>query len=157
MKQFALFITKILDFFYPLFKRFMDKQTYYYAACGGGNTVLGFILYYFSFHYWLDKTDLDLGFYAFKPHIAAFFISFGLTFPSGFFLSKYVVWNDSYLKGKQQLVRHFLLVILFVFINYGLLKLFVEVFNWWPMPSQILTTSIIVIFSYLAQKYYSFK
>jgi hypothetical protein len=32
-------IRQILDLFYPLFARFFDKQTYYYAACGGTNLV----------------------------------------------------------------------------------------------------------------------
>lgn len=146
-----------LDFFYPLVQKIMKKHTYYYIACGGGNTIFGFVIYYFCYHNFLHKQDLDLGFYSFKPHIASFFISFGITFPIGFLLSKYVVWSESYLAGKKQLFRHLILVVIFVGMNYGLLKLFVEVFFWWPMPSQILTTIIIVIFSYLAQKYYSFK
>jgi putative flippase GtrA len=153
----AALIIKILDFFFPLVKRFMSKQNYYYIACGGANTLLGFVIYYLMFHYILKKEDLNLGFYSFKPHIAAFFVSFGLTFPIGFLLSKYIVWSESYLKGKQQLFRHIILVAFFVLMNYALLKLFVEVFYWWPMPSQILTTSIILVFSYLSQKYVSFK
>ncbi|MGV3632123.1 MAG: GtrA family protein [Bacteroidota bacterium] len=157
MRRTKNFVITILDFFYPLVKRFMNKQSYYYAACGGGTTVLGFILYYLSFHYVLKKENLDLGFYAMKPHIAAFFISYIITFPIGFLLSKYVVWSDSYLRGRQQLIRHLVLVVFFVFMNYALLKVFVEVFHWWPMPSQMLTTTIIVICSYLAQKNYSFK
>jgi putative flippase GtrA len=146
-----------LNLFYPLFKKFLNKQMYYYLACGGGNTLFGFILYYISYHNWLNESNLDLKFVVIKPHIASFIISFGITFPIGFFLSKYIVWRESYLKGKQQLFRHLLLVVLFVFMNYTLLKLFVEVFLWWPMPAQILTTTIIVIVSYLSQKYYSFK
>lgn len=157
MKEAGLAIARFLDIFYPLVSRLMNKQTYYYAACGGGNTLFGFVIFYFALHNWLDKENLDLGFYAFKPHVAAFIISFIVTFPIGFALSKYVVWNDSYLRGRQQLSRHFMLVLLFVFINIGLLKLFVEVFEWWPLPSQVLTTSIILIFSYLSQKHYSFK
>ena len=150
-------IKTILNIFFPLFKKFMSLQTYYYIVCGGGNTLFGFILYYLSYHYLLNKENLDLNFVVIKPHIASFIISFGITFPIGFLLSKYVVWSESYLKGKQQLFRHLLLVVLFVFMNYTLLKLFVEVFYWWAMPSQIITTTIIVIVSYLSQKYYSFK
>jgi putative flippase GtrA len=150
-------IKTILNIFFPLFKKFMSLQTYYYIVCGGGNTLFGFILYYLTYHYLLNKENLDLNLVVIKPHIASFIISFGITFPIGFLLSKYVVWSESYLKGKQQLFRHLLLVILFVFMNYTLLKLFVEVFYWWAMPSQIITTTIIVIVSYLSQKYYSFK
>jgi putative flippase GtrA len=157
MNTFIQFIRFILDLFYPPFKRILNKQMYYYIACGGGNTLLGFVIYYVTYHYWLAGENLDLGLLVLKPHIASFIVSFGITFPIGFFLSKYIVWSESYLKGKQQLIRHLLLVVLFVFMNYTLLKLFVEIFLWWPMPSQMITTAIIVIVSYLSQKYYSFK
>lgn len=157
MSKLTTFIINFLDFFYPIVKKHMNKQSYYYVACGGGNTLFGFLIYYLTYHFLLNKQDLDLGFYSFKPHIASFFVSFGITFPIGFLLSKYIVWSESYLRGKQQFSRHIVLVTLFVFLNYGLLKLFVEVFYWWAMPSQILTTSIILVFSYLSQKHYSFK
>ena len=153
----AQLIISFLDIFYPIVKRFLKKHTYYYIVCGGANTLFGFVIYYLSFHNFLQEQDWDLGFYSFKPHIASFFISFGITFPIGFLLSKYIVWSESYLEGKKQLGRHVFLVAIFVGMNYGLLKLFVEVFYWWPLPSQILTTSIILVFSYLSQKYYSFK
>ncbi len=147
----------VLDFFFPLVKKFMNKHTYYYIACGAGNTLLSFVIYYFCYHNFLHKQDWDLGFFVFKPHMASFFISFGITFPIGFLLSKYIVWRDSYLTGNKQLFRHLILVVFFIIINYVLLKLFVEILNWWAMPSQIMTTIIIVILSYLSQKYYSFK
>lgn len=157
MEKSSNYIIKLLDVFYPLFKKFMPLQTYYYAVCGGINAILSFIIYYLAYHYILDKSDLDLGIYAMKPHIAAYFISFICTFPVGFFLSKYVVWQKSYLKGKHQLMRHLFSMFLFIILNYLILKLFVETFHWWPLPSQISTTGIIIIFSYLSQKYYSFK
>lgn len=157
MEKSSNFIVKLLDVFYPIFKKLMPKQTYYYAVCGGGNALLSFIIYFFAYHNLLHKQDLDLGFYAMKPHIASYFISFLSTFPIGFLLSKYVVWPSSNLKGKHQLFRHLLSVVIFVVLNYLILKLFVEVFMWWPLPSQILTTTIIIVFSYLSQKYYSFK
>ena len=65
---------------------------------------------------------------AIKPHIASFIVSFSITFPIGFFLSKYVVWNDSNLPGKKQFTRHLFFVIFSVFLNYALLKLFVDYF-----------------------------
>lgn len=157
MTLLAKIIQTFLDFFYPIFKPLMKKQSYYYIACGGGNTLFGFVLYFLAYHFWFQKENFSLSFIVIKPHIAAFIVSFGITFPIGFFLSRYIVWSESYLKGRQQLLRHFLSLILFVFMNYIFLKLFVEIFHWWAMPSQILTTTIIVIVSYLSQKYYSFK
>jgi putative flippase GtrA len=157
MEKTQQIITQILDFFYPIFSRFLNKQTYYYLACGGGNTLFGLVLYYLFYHYYFQKSIWDLGFIAFESHIASFILSFSITFPIGFFLSRYVVWSESSLRGRTQLVRHLIFVIISVFMNYGLLKLFVEIFHWWAMPSQILTTVIIVIFSYISQRFISFK
>src|SRR5687768_13147255 len=95
-------IFAVLDVFYPLFRRFMPLQTYHYAACGGVNTVLGLFLYFICYNYVLDKKVLDLGLVAFEPHIAALFMSFLVTFPIGFYLSMFVIFQGSYLKRKVQ-------------------------------------------------------
>lgn len=157
MEKIQHLIWRFLDFFYPMFKSFFNKQTYYYLACGGTNTLAGLVMYYVFYHYVLGKSILNLGFIAFESHIAAFILSFAITFPTGFFLSRYIVWGESQLRGRIQLFRHLIFVVISVFMNYGLLKLFVDFLGWWAMPSQILTTIIIVIFSYISQKYISFK
>jgi putative flippase GtrA len=149
-------IRHFLDIFFPLFSKLLDKQTYYYLACGGGNTLFGLAIFYYFENFIFHQKSIDIGF-EIHAHIAAFIISFSITFPIGFFTSKYVVWDDSELAGKKQLFRHLTFVVLSVFMNYGLLKLFVEFFHWWPFPSQVLTTSIIVIFSYITQKFISFR
>lgn len=150
-------IVNFLDIFYPLFKRFMNKRTYHYLACGGGNTLLALVLYSYSFHTLLNEQNLDLNIIELKPHIGAFFISFLITFPIGFLLSRYVVWHESNLPWKTQFVRHMTFVILSSILNYFLLKLFVEILHLWAMPSQIISTVIIVVFSYLTQRFFTFK
>jgi len=44
-----------------------------------------------------------------------------------------------------------------LFLNYTFLKLFVEVFKWYPTPSKLVTTVFVVAFSYFSQKNYTFK
>ena len=151
------FIISILDIFYPLFKPFFNKQTYYYLACGGGNTVFALVLYYIFYNNLLHQEDLNLYIITFKAHMASLFLTTAITFPIGFYLTKFIVWSDSNLETKKQFFRHFAFLIFGTVLNYFLLKLFVEILEWWAMPSQILTTVIIVIFSYLTQKYISFK
>lgn len=157
MKKVRNGILNIIDFFYPPFSKVMDRKTFHYAACGGGNTVLSILIYFISYNFILKKQVLHLGIIAFKPHIAAFLISFLITFPIGFALSKYVVWTESNLKGRIQLFRYFLLVMICVVLNYIFLKLFVEYCHIYPTLSQIITTVIIVVFSYITQKHFTFK
>lgn len=151
------FILPIIDFFYPPFRRLMNLQTFRYAAAGGGNTLLGFLIYFISYKYILEERQLHFGFYAFKAHVAALFISFCITFPIGFFMSKYVVFNDSQMKGRIQLFRYFMICLFNLALNYILLKILVERAHIYPVFAQVLTTSIVILFSYLAQRHFSFK
>src|SRR5436853_103003 len=99
----------VIDFFYPPFRKLMNIQTFRYAASGGANTLLGFIVYFISFEYIFKGKEFHFDFYAFKPHSAALFTSFCVTFPIGFFMSKYVVFSDSKMKGRIQLFRYFMI------------------------------------------------
>lgn len=135
----------------------MNLQTFRYVASGGGNTLLGFLVYFISYKYIFQEKDFHFEFYAFKGHIAALIISFIVTFPVGFFMSKYVVFSDSKMKGKTQLFRYFMICMFNLALNYILLKIFVEKFYIYPVLAQIITTSIVVVFSYIAQRNFSFK
>jgi len=150
-------ILPIIDFFYPPFRPFMNLQTFRYAASGGANTLLGFTIYFISYEFILHKKALDFSFYAFKAHSAALFISFCVTFPIGFFMSKYVVFSDSTMKGRVQLFRYFMICMFNLALNFILLKILVEKAHIYPVAAQILTTAIVILFSYLAQRHFSFK
>lgn len=135
----------------------MPEQTFRYAACGGANTVLGLVLFKILLVYVFKFQNVDLGFYTLKPHNAALFISFIVNFIVGFALMKYIVFLDSNLRGRIQLFRYGLAFLFNLALNYFILKVFVEVFGWWPFLSQCITTAIIIIISYLSQKHFSFR
>lgn len=150
-------ILGLIDFFYPPFRRFMSLQTYRYAACGGGNTLLNILIFFITHNFILQNKVLHLGNIAISSHVASFLIAFCITFPIGFYLSMFVVFQGSYLRKRIQLIRYFVVAMICIFLNYFLLKLFVDIFGWYPTPSLILNTIIVVTFSYLAQKHFSFK
>ena len=135
----------------------MPEQTFRYAVCGGSNTVLGLLVYFISYQYIFEKENFDFGFFAFKPHIAALFVAFCINFVVGFLLMKFVVFVDSNLRGRIQLVRYFLSFAFNLVLNYLLLKLFVELLFMNALLSQFITTCIVVTISYLSQKHFSFK
>jgi len=157
IQQASLFINRIIDFFYPPFRNFFNRQTFGYAACGGGNTLLDIFLYFIAYNFILDKEIVYTPIVAISPHIAAFLISFVITFPLGFFLSKYVVFSESDLRGRVQLVRYFSLVLACLLLNYIFIKFFVEYIGIFPTPAKILTTIFVVAFSYLSQKHFTFR
>ena len=147
----------LLDIFYPIFKGIMPLQTYRYAACGGFNVALDISLFILMHDYILKGEILQLGFIAFKPHIASFFLSFIFTFPVGFYLSRYVVWQATDMKKRVQLFRYFIVVMGCILLNYCFLKLFIDYWHWGAALAKVVTTFFVVIFSYLAQRNYSFK
>ncbi|MEO6406512.1 MAG: GtrA family protein [Ferruginibacter sp.] len=150
-------ITTIVDVFYPPFRRMMPIQTFRYAVCGGSNTVLGLTIYFYCFHFLFNRQNVYTALMVFKPHNAALFISFCFTFLVGFLLNKYIVFVDSDLKGRIQLFRYFLSFSFNLIINYFLLKLFIEALHIEAFAAQLITTFIIIIFSYLSQKHFSFR
>ncbi|MFM7646440.1 MAG: GtrA family protein [Sphingomonadales bacterium] len=156
-EQLARCLLSLIDFFYHPFKGFFTKQTFRYAASGGGNVVLGFLIYIFSYTFLFQGQPWVLPFYAFKPHSASLLMSFCVTFPVGFFMSKFVVFPDSDIKGRIQLFRYLMICLFNLLLNYLLLKLLVEHFYLSPVLSQVLTVLVVVTFSYLAQRNFSFK
>ncbi len=150
-------ILQTVDFFYPLLKKIMPLQTFRYAACGGSTMALNIFIYFITFHFILHKKNLDTPVITISPHIAAYIISFFVTFPIGFYLSMFVVFPESYLRKRIQLLRYFAVVIICILLNYLFLKLFVELLHFYPTPSMMLTTVLVVTFSYFSQRNFSFR
>lgn len=150
-------IVGVIDWFYLPFLRFIPREVFRYAFTGGLNTAFDLFLYYIIYRFVLERQIVDLGFVAIGAHIAAFLIVFPITFTTGFVLAKYVTFSASELKGRIQLFRYGLTVFGSIMLNYVFLKLFVEYFGWYATFSKAITTVIVVIYSYISQRYFSFK
>lgn len=151
-------IITVIDFFYPPFRRILDQQTFRYAVSGGSNTMFDILLYAFTYNFILKKEILNLGEMAIGPHIAAFLLTFPVTFLTGFLLMRYVVFPDAAgTKKRIQITRYFTVVFICILLNYAFLKFFVEYLHWWPLPSKIVTTMFVVLFSYFSQKNFAFR
>ena len=72
-------------------------------------------------------------------------------------MSKYVVFNDSNMKGHIQLFRYFMVCMFNLALNYLLLKILVERLGMDAILSQVITIVVVVVISYLAQRNFSFK
>ena len=165
MQRLAQIITKIIDFFYPPFRKFMSEQLFRYAACGGGNMVLDWVLYFLIYNFVIGHDLVNIQFtihnlqfaQVITPHIATLCIVFPITLLTGFWLQKYVTFTRSNLHGFKQFARYVTIVAINLAVNYFGLKLCVEGWGWYPTPSKMVITLITVAISYLGQKYYSFR
>jgi putative flippase GtrA len=147
----------IIDWFYPPFRRIFSVQTFRYAACGGGNTMLDISLFYIGYAYIFEEKLVHLPYLTLTPHIAAFLVSFCITFPVGFFLSRYVVFENTDGRKRDQLPKYMAVVIGAILMNYCCLKIFIETLSFSAITAKLLTTMFVVAFSYYSQKYFTFK
>ena len=152
-------IRKFLDLFYPIVSKIFDKTTYYYAACGVGNLILSWFLFFLFYQYvfekklwYIQKTD-----FVFTPYTLSAFSCFIVSFVLGFILMKFVVFTESALKGRIQLFRYGLSAMVTSGANWILLKGLVELLEFFPSIANVISTCIVVVISYLIQRNFTFK
>lgn len=154
----GLRIKAILEaFYFPWLRRWINLETYLYAATGGANTVFDIVLYFIAYNFIFHKEIVDFGFIAISPHIAAFLFVFPITFLTGFLLAKYVTFTASIIKGNRQLIRYAISVGGSILLNYLMLKILVENFGFYATASKMITTVVVVIYSFIIQKFFTFK
>ncbi len=146
------FTAKVIDFFYPPFKKYVSLQFFRYGVSGSMNVVFSIVLYFCIYNYVLRQQMLPLGLFTLSSHIATLAISFPFSNLFGFLLQKYVTFTTSELR-----YRYFLIVFLNLGINTVVLKVLVDGFHFWTTPSQIIATFICVFVSYFSQKKFTFK
>lgn len=150
-------IGRFIDFFYiaPL-TRIFSPRIFRYAVCGGGNMVLDLVWYFLIYHYIVAERFIDLGFVVVSPHVASLIVVFPITFFTGFWLNRNVVFGVTQFSCRGQLLRYALSVCGSILLNYLCIKLFVEMCYIWPTPAKALTTVVSVVYSYLAGRYFAF-
>ncbi len=152
-------LLSFIDFFHPPFARWIQIHTFRYIVSGGTNTASGIILYFLIYNYVLDQHDVVLPFqpYMITGPVATLIIEAPLTFIIGFTLNKYIVFTKSELKGRIQMFRYALVVITNLLLNFALIKLMVETFNFYPTVSKFITTILLAVASYFIQTHFSFR
>lgn len=156
--HFAEYLGRFIDLFYIApFSRIVSRRIFRYAVCGGGNMVLDLVWYFIIYHYIVAEQFINLGFIVISPHVASLIIVFPITFLTGFWLNRNVVFDVADYNGIGQLTRYAISVCGSIVLNYICIKFFVEVCNIWPTPSKALTTAVSVIYSYLASRYFAFR
>lgn len=156
-KHIRLIIIQVIDYFHTPFQKFFPLETFRYAATGGFNTMLDITLYFICYNFVVDKRVIDLQIVSISPHIGAFLIVFPITFFTGFLFAKYITFTNSVIRGRIQLIRYIISVSGSIFLNYVFLKVLVEFGGLWPTLAKVITTVIVVVYSYFAQKFFTFK
>lgn len=152
-------LLRFIDFFYPPFSKWIPLHTFRYIISGGTNTASGIILYFIIYNYLLQQQDVIL---PFRPGmitapVATLIIEAPITFLIGFTLNKYLVFTKSELKGRIQMFRYAIVVVTNLMLNFAMIKIMVETFNFYPTISKFITTILLAIASYFIQTHFSFR
>ncbi len=150
-------IIRFIDFFYPIFERFMPKNTYRYLFSGGSGFILDVLVYWVSFNLILQKQDVFItDSLVISAAIFAYIISFCIVTPYSFCMSKFIVFQSSNLKGRIQLFRYFVIVGINILLNLILMKIMMDWLHIYPTISRILTAILVAVFSFFSQQYFTF-
>ncbi len=154
-------IRRFLDLFHLLFARFFDKQTYYYAACGGANLVSSWLFFFLFYQYLFEKRifnmEINGEIYVVSAYTLSSMLCFVIAFLLGFLMNKFVVFTDSQLIGRVQLFRYAVSSWLSWLCSYLILKTLIEGLQFYPSIANVVASVITVFISYLLQRKYSFK
>lgn len=150
-------LLKIIDFFHTPFAKWIPLNTFRYLVTGGSTAVSGILIYFIIYNFILQQHDVQVGSLLVTAHIAALAIESVITFCIGFVLNKYIVFTKSTLKGRIQLFRYGTVVITNILLNYGMMKILVDAFHFFPTLAKTLITVVLAVFSYFSQKHFTFK
>lgn len=157
LELFGNFLRKVIDFFYPLFRRYMSLQFFRYGIVGSLNLLFDWVLFFFIYNFLFQHRMIDFGLITLSSHVAALVIKFPILLFSGFLLQKYVTFPYSNLNISVQFLRYSLVFFGNLFISYIGLKILVDRCSLWPTPSIMIISIVTITISYFSQKHFSFK
>ncbi len=150
-------IIAFIEFFHlPLFQ-FIPAETFRYLFCGVSTLVVDWVVYAISFHFIFQKQTLQLPIHDLSATNAAKALAIIAGFIWGFGLNKYIVFTNSPLRGRQQLIRYSFIVGTCVLLNFFFINILIHKIGMYPTPANILTSLIVAVYSYIVQRSFTFK
>lgn len=138
-------------------KSAMEHKGIRYIISGGTATGVDVVSFFIIFNYILDKQPLHFGHVLIGAHIASLCASFTLGLITNFLITKYFVFNESNIRGREQFLRYMMVAVVTFFGNYFMMKLLVDVINVWPTMARLIAVGTIAVLSYRLHKVFTFK
>lgn len=138
-------------------QKLINNSVVRFFLSAGVATLVDVVIYFVTINYFITGSRVKIGIYSASDHNFALCISYSCGVVVNFLLTKYAVFSESELGGVKQFRRFALIAFLGFFANYGLLRLFVEVFALYPTPSRIIAALSLGVASYYVHKLFTFK
>jgi putative flippase GtrA len=154
----ALLARAIDRLYFPPLRKCMPRELFRYGVCGTAVVLLDWVLFWFSFHYIFAERNWEAGFFVFSAYTLSKAISAPIAALTGFWLQKNITFRASSLRGATQFVRYLLVFCANFLINILIGKDFLfEHFGLWATPANMAVTLLTIAFSFLMQKYFTFR
>ncbi len=139
-----------------LYRVFSSKVIRFFLSAGIA-TLVDVLIYFAVINYIFHYQRVKINGYSASAHNFSLCISYSCGVVINFLLNKYAVFSESNIAGRKQFRRFALIAFLGFFANYSLLRLFVEVFGFYPTPSRIASALSLGVASYYVHKLFTFK
>lgn len=140
-----------------LIQRLLRLQSIRFIVSGGTAAAVDVMSYYIIYNYILAKQDIDLFHSVVSAPVASLVCSFSLGFVTSFAASKYFVFTESNLRGRQQLVRFVVVGAINFVCNYMMMKFLVEFLQWYPTIARVISIGTISFLSFYLHRVFTFK
>nr|WP_294894167.1 GtrA family protein [uncultured Pedobacter sp.] len=146
-------ITNETDYLYKI----INNKVVRFFLSAGIATLIDVFIYFIVINYVFHYRRVNIAGHTSSAHNLALCISYSCGVVINFLLTKYAVFNESNIAGRKQFRRFALIAFIGFFANYGLLRLFVEVFGFNPTPSRVASALSLGVASYYIHKLFTFK
>lgn len=139
-------------------RRILDNKIVRYFFSAGLATVVDVSVYFITFNYILRKTDIPfIGPFVITAPIGSLIVSYSCGLMTNFLITKYMVFTESDLRGRHQLLRYLQVAVVILLMNYTFMKFLIHILEWYPTVSRIISALSIGMLSFVFHKFYSFK
>jgi putative flippase GtrA len=128
-----------------------------YIFSGGIATMVDVALFFILYNYVFHREILKVKHIEIGPHIASLIISFCAGLITNFLITKYFVFKESNIRGREQFVRYVAVAFITFWGNYFMMKLMVDVFAVWPTVARVIAVGLIAVLSFRLHKIFTFK
>lgn len=151
-------ITKLIErLYFPFIRRYVPLETFRYGICGSVNMAFDVVIYFLMLQFVVEKQNLDLGYIVISPHITALLITFPITLTTGFWLARYISFQNNSSSIRNQSIKYMLVVGVNILTKYWGLKFLVEKLYVYPSIANFMMIVITVVISYVLQKKFTFR
>lgn len=133
------------------------NEIFRFILSAGTGALVDVSAFYLFYHNLLVQHTYQLLSFTIRNSTISLAMSFSMGVVVNFFITKYLVFNESKLKASRQFGRFILVAIVGFFANLAIVKLMIQSFDVYPPVARIIAILSLFFASYFIHKVFSFN